>query len=86
MYLLIVAGVVFIVLSFLLAHWRKNGALTPHRFALMSAAFFSFLMLALILTYTELTWQNIAFGSALAIFEFVLIYSLSLFFYKKFYA
>jgi len=75
----------FIALVYLLSYWKKNDELTEFGFSFYLAAFWSLTALIAVLSFNKLTWENIAIGSSIALFQFFVSYFVSSWFYRRFY-
>lgn len=82
---LLFALILFLTILMLIVYWRRIGFLTKQRFAFILSFYWGLFMLSVILIFGPLTWQNIAIGSGLALFQFMVSYFVGLWSYSIFF-
>ena len=85
MWLIIIDVLFFITILVLLSRWKQEGTLTAERFAIVTATFWSFLDLTLVLAFAQLNWMMILVGATIAIIQFAIGYPVTLWIGRKIY-
>jgi hypothetical protein len=82
---LLLDTLMLISISVVISYWRKENLLTDKRFAILASSFWSFVTISFSIIYgIELgKWLYITVGSIVSIFQFIFLYFIGLWFYRR---